>query len=130
MNIVLVDDDDAYRELTALALRDCGARDIREFDGPASALAALDQWKTSADLVLLDYHLPGATGLQLMRKLRFLGCGAPIAILSAADLDDARCLLDGALAVVKKPWGTGDLTQTLRTLTLQATRQRSSCAAA
>ncbi len=67
MKILLVEDEDAVREMTALALERAGfavaqAADVSEAE---EALAGL-----LPDLILLDWMLPGVSGIELGRRLR------------------------------------------------------------
>jgi CheY-like chemotaxis protein len=65
--ILVVDDTDAIRELTARLLRRDG-HDVREAaDGP-QALATLEEWP--ADLLVLDYCMPEMNGLEVLERIR------------------------------------------------------------
>jgi diguanylate cyclase (GGDEF)-like protein/PAS domain S-box-containing protein len=62
--ILVVDDEVDFRYLTALTLRDAGY-EVREVGSGEDALSSLD----GVDLVLLDYRLPGLTGLETLREI-------------------------------------------------------------
>lgn len=59
------------------------------------------------DLIVLDLHLPGLSGLEILRELRRHGKTryAPLVMLSAVETDRevAQCLEEGAGSCVLKP---------------------------
>jgi CheY-like chemotaxis protein len=66
--ILLVDDDNAVRDVTATYLRDMGYRVIEAGSGGA-ALELLES-TTDIDLLLFDYAMPGMNGAELARQAR------------------------------------------------------------
>lgn len=79
--ICIVDDDDAVRDLLSVFLEACGYA-VTAF---VSALALLD----SADIagyicLLLDMHMPGMTGLELIELLRGRGMKTPAILITGA----------------------------------------------
>jgi len=67
-NLLLVDDNDDVREITALLLRDGGYNVIEVSSGNA-ALATLDA-DPSIDLMIVDFAMPGMSGIELLEKAR------------------------------------------------------------
>lgn len=67
VSILVVDDNDDHRLLIVRRLRDAGHTVTMASSG-AEALAALED----VDLVLLDYRLPGLSGLDTLRAIREL----------------------------------------------------------
>jgi CheY-like chemotaxis protein len=67
-NILLVDDNDDVREITALLLRDTGYHVIEASSGRA-ALAALDA-NPAIDLLIVDFAMPGMSGIDLLERAR------------------------------------------------------------
>ena len=66
-NILLVEDEPAIQELLAFNVAQCGYRAIQAQD----AEAALVQINLALpDLILLDWMLPGTSGVELARRLR------------------------------------------------------------
>lgn len=126
MNIVLVDDDLDYLELSEIAAREyCGIHEVRAFSCPRKAVATAGHWKQQAHLIVLDYHLAQLTALDVLSDLRARGCAQPFAVVSseATALDRQLCLKAGALAVLKKPPTLQRIARSLRTLvTLQHLR--------
>jgi CheY-like chemotaxis protein len=67
-NILLVDDNDDVREITALLLRDTGYNVIEAPSGSA-ALAALGA-NPAIDLLIVDFAMPGMSGIDLLEQAR------------------------------------------------------------
>jgi DNA-binding NarL/FixJ family response regulator len=67
------------------------------------------------DLIILDITLPGASGIDLARRLKASGCAVKLVFLTVhADPDYLRAALDaGALGYVVKPWLASDLVPAL-----------------
>jgi CheY-like chemotaxis protein len=72
---------------------------------------------THYDLLLLDYELPGASGLEIVRRARNLRHRrrVPVIILSAGDYAQAA-LRAGADEFLRKPDGVGCLIETIQRL--------------
>ena len=106
--ILLVDDHAIISDTLAVALSARG-HDVRV---PADlALEAVVELGRNHDphLVLLDYQLDGATGLELLAPLRDLG--AAVIMLTAVDDVEllARCIEAGAVGIVNKQKGLAPL---------------------
>lgn len=67
INIVLVDDDENYLEMTKMYLEDNGMK-ITTFSNPVEALEVCK--KKKIDIVLLDYFMPEMTGEEFVKELR------------------------------------------------------------
>ena len=80
IRIVLVDDDDLYREVMAGDLEDRGYAVVDFADG--AALLAAVQAGLAAEAVLIDWSLPQMPGLDVLRALRAQGCALPVAFLT------------------------------------------------
>ena len=65
--IVLVEDNDDIREMTAVGLRDAGHSISCAVDGPSGVDLAIAQ---APDVVLIDIALPGIDGYEVARQLR------------------------------------------------------------
>jgi two-component system response regulator ChvI len=70
--LVLVDDDDMLRMVLAGNLSEAGYA-VRDFAEPSAALECLINGKDPADLLILDWKMPGMSGLDLLRRLRQSG---------------------------------------------------------
>jgi DNA-binding response OmpR family regulator len=115
--VVIIEDDSDHGPL----MRDRLERDghtVRLIPGAAGAVEAVVAAR--ADIVLLDVHLPHASGLDICRELRHTPATAqlPIVIVSAyatpADLE--RGHLAGSTRYVKKPFELQYLSSTVAEL--------------
>src|SRR5688572_21719663 len=71
IHLILVDDDEDYREITAVELADYGFDVITFGDGPP--LIHYFAGGNSADAVVLDWNLPSVMGIDLVPRLRCQG---------------------------------------------------------
>lgn len=106
--ILLVDDDEDIRELTAEILRESGY-DVVEAEDGQRALEALEGMSAPPALVLLDLMMPVMTGQQMLKVMRATPrlANVPVVALTAggfrpADVPDAQ-------DVVRKPASVGVL---------------------
>jgi signal transduction histidine kinase len=118
--VLVVDDDNAVRAVTVEMLKDLGCDTVQAADGGA-ALALLSELRRMPDLILLDYAMPGMTGLQLARVLRERGIGIPVALVTGyaelADSDGTPSILD---ALLRKPFTIRELDATMARLRRRA----------
>lgn len=100
--IVLVDDDDSFRESLGLNLIDEGFA-VTSFSGGAEALAYFEEGGT-ADAILLDWRMPGRNGLEVLRELRNGGNTTPVIFLTvlSEDIYEEAALAGGAVDFVDK----------------------------
>lgn len=73
----------------------------------ASGLAAIAQRAPS--LVLLDYHLPDMTGLQLIARLHQIGCPVVPIVMMTASWERPDWRAGGATAFLAKPFTIDEL---------------------
>lgn len=66
--LLVVDDERANLELMSRVLRRAGYGDVRLVRDPLVALASLDEF--APDLILLDLHMPGLDGFEVLRRLQ------------------------------------------------------------
>lgn len=108
--ILVVDDEDAIRELLRYKLEQAGHIVLTAGDG-LTALTRAE--KEAPDLIILDLMLPGIDGLEVCRRLKAGQATAtiPIIILSARDneLDKILSLEMGADDYVTKPFSPREL---------------------
>ena len=99
--ILLVDDDSAVREVTASILEDVGYVVLKVGSGGA-ALDLLDQ-NTKIDLVLLDFAMPGMSGVEVASHVQRKFPAVPILFLTG--YADQSALGDiGEQSIVRKPF--------------------------
>lgn len=122
LNIVVVEDHDALREMTVTALSRPGWNTF----GRESAEALYETPDTPAiDIALLDLNLPGEDGLALAQRLRERQPGIGIIMLTARDRIEQRVAgyEHGADIYLTKPAATEELVAAVAAL---ARRLRSS----
>ena len=110
--ILVVDDDDALREMVGLVLSSSGYTPVFASDG----LTAVEVFRSqSPDLVLLDIMLPGQSGIEVCREIRATS-GVPIIMLTAkGETDDVVLGLEaGADDYVVKPHNGQELVARIR----------------
>src|SRR5260370_755978 len=102
VRILVVDDDDEFRESLSLNLMDEGFAVKTFANGPAvlEHLAAGE----SADVILLDWRMPGMNGLEVLRELRQRGVMTPVIFLTALsdDIYEEAALAGGAVDFIAK----------------------------
>lgn len=108
--ILVVEDELAIQELIALNLKQAGHTPIQSLD----AHQALEQINESLpDLVLVDWMLPGMSGVELVRRLRAnkRSCSVPIIMLTARveEADKLLGLDSGADDYMTKPFSIREL---------------------
>jgi two-component system, OmpR family, response regulator ChvI len=115
--IVLVDDDDLFRESLGLNLLDEGY-DVTSF---SSGTAALEYFAGggAADAILLDWRMPGLNGLETLRQLRASGTTTPVIFLTVLneDIYEEAALEGGAVDFIDKSRRLSILIRRLRLIT-------------
>ena len=105
--ILVVDDDDALREMVGLVLSGAGFNPLFAADGVEAVRVFSD---SSPDLVLLDIMLPGLSGIEVCKQIRTQS-GVPIIMLTAkGETEDVVLGLEaGADDYVVKPHNGAEL---------------------
>jgi two-component system response regulator MtrA len=105
--ILVVDDDDALREMVGLVLSGAGFHPLFAADG-LEAVRVFSE--SSPDLVLLDIMLPGLSGIEVCKQIRTQS-GVPIIMLTAkGETEDVVLGLEaGADDYVVKPHNGAEL---------------------
>lgn len=100
--ILVVDDDELFREAIAENLADAGFA-VGTFASGEAFLEAL-AGGAAGDLVLLDWKMPGLTGIQVLHRLRERGVELPVIFLTHLNeqVYEERALGGGALDFVDK----------------------------
>jgi two-component system response regulator ChvI len=114
--VALVDDDPLYAEALAGDLGDRGFT-VEAFPDGESLLAALQQGLRT-ELVLLDWTLPGMSGIAVLQALRRGGWEMPVVLLTGQSPveRELEALRHGAIDFVDKVRGIDVLTSRLRLL--------------
>ena len=106
MQILVADDHEANRMVLQRLLQKAGHRVVC-VNGGEEVLDALEM--ADYDTVIVDLHMPGLSGLDLLKQLRVMEAGGgprtPVLVLSADVTPDAisRCEQAGARAFLAKP---------------------------
>lgn len=120
MRVLLIDDHELMwngtRRLLETLVAEDPAADELEFRAVGSVEKACALPDHSFDLILLDYHLPGHTGLEALKVVRSRFDGASVCILSAeSGSAQIRGVLDeGAAGFVPKSYSEVDIGSALR----------------
>lgn len=100
--VVLVDDDALFRESLGQNLRDAGFM-VTEFDGGSAAFDYFGRGE-GADVILLDWKMPGMNGIELLRRLREAAVETPVIFLTmlSDQIYEEAALRSGAVDFVDK----------------------------
>jgi two-component system response regulator RegX3 len=117
--VLVVEDEESYREALAYMLRKEGFDVVEAADGTAG-LAEYD--RTGADIVLLDLMMPGLPGTEVCRQLRLRG-PVPVIMVTARDseIDKVVGLELGADDYVTKPFSHRELVARIRAVLRRGT---------
>jgi two-component system OmpR family response regulator len=112
-HILVVEDEAKLAQFIELELKYEGYGVSVANDGLAGLTAARE---SNPDLVILDWMLPGISGLEICRRLRLTGNKVPIILLTAKDdVEDRVAGLDaGADDYVVKPFSVEELLARVR----------------
>ena len=80
--LLMVDDDDSFRIVMKQALSAGGNYRVRSADSGEAALEALQHDRF--DVILLDYRMPGISGLNVLRWMHEQKIDTPVVMLTAA----------------------------------------------
>ncbi len=110
--ILIVDDEDAVRELCADALADAGFA-VEAVNSATAALHELDAGRF--DIVLTDLRMPELSGLDLLRAIREAHAEVDVVLMTAHGTVDTavESLRLGAYDFLTKPFSVNDLTSRL-----------------
>jgi two-component system sensor histidine kinase RpfC len=128
LSVLVADDNAANRMVVQRLLQKAGHRPMCVEGGEKvlDLLAAADY-----DAVVVDLHMPGISGLDLLKQLRVMEAGAgrrtPVLVLSADVTPDAiqACERAGARAFLAKPVSTTRLLDTLADIAANGAISRS-----
>src|SRR5215471_4551694 len=101
-HLLLIDDDDLFRESLGLNLVDEGYQ-VTSLSNGRDALAYLEDGG-AADVVLLDWRMPNLTGIEVLRRMRRAGIAIPVIFLTVLsdDIYEEAALEGGAVDFIDK----------------------------
>jgi CheY-like chemotaxis protein len=100
--VLVVDDEPSVRFFERLSLEEAGL-DVGEASSGAQALALVHAEQERFAAIVLDFRMPGMTGLQVAQVLREAGDRTPIVLYTAyADPDVAAAAADLGLELIDK----------------------------
>jgi two-component system cell cycle sensor histidine kinase/response regulator CckA len=115
--ILVIDDDEAVRQMVARALELRGHRVVVAEDGDAAERHVRAQVERF-DLILSDIHMPGRTGVELVPLWKELQPDAQVVLMTGLTthlLDRSRLRELGVAKVLKKPFNVASLHEVLGT---------------
>jgi FixJ family two-component response regulator len=114
--VAIVDDDAAVRRALA--------RLVRSLSYESAAYASGEEFLASLAegipfCVVLDQHMPGLTGLDVLIKMRAQGANSPVIIVTGLDQPgmSEKCLNAGASAYLTKPVDRAAISVAIETAT-------------
>jgi two-component system response regulator ChvI len=115
--VVIVDDDDLFRESLGLNLAENGF-EVEDFGDGESALRYFAENGT-ADAILLDWRMPGVDGLAVLRRLRDRDVQIPVIFLTVLsdEIYEEAALRWGAVDFIEKSRSLSIILQRLRLIT-------------
>ena len=109
--VLAVDDDPDVRRFLAASLESLGYGVLEAEDGYAG-LAALA--RSSPDVMIIDYAMPGMTGAEVAREARIKFPGLPIIFASGySETAAIEKVLDANTGVLRKPFAVSELQEAL-----------------
>lgn len=109
---LIVEDDAAVSRALSRAVRSLGFEVTVFGDGEAVLASEIAQ---APALLLLDLHLPGIAGADLIKEILLRAPQLRIVVMTGRDIAGAReaCLAAGAVSYINKPISRADLTALL-----------------
>jgi len=113
--ILVIDDDEAIRQVIGVMLENEGFRAVLAADGKTGLQEA---FSSRPSLILVDLRMPGLSGVDVCKGIRSGGLRTPLIVLSAVgdEIDKVLLLEVGADDYVVKPFGTRELLARIRAL--------------
>jgi len=101
--VLIVDDEPSNRKILTDELTDCGYV-VATANSGADALKAVQT--SRPDLIMLDYMMPGLTGLDVLRELRRCDDDTPVVMITAYSTVDraVEAMKEGAYDFIARPF--------------------------
>jgi len=117
MNILIADDHaNVRRGLREILVDAFSGAQFSEAANGAEVLTELV--KSRHDVLLLDINMPGRSGMEVLKDVKFAYPGLPVVMVSVQPESQyaARCLLAGATAYVNKNCASEDLAPAIQSI--------------
>jgi len=107
--ILIVDDQSANVQLLEMMLQRAGYLQVTSTMDPTSVCKL--HLKNSYDLILLDLHMPGMDGFQVMEELKIIEKDnyLPVLVITAQPSQKLRALQSGAKDFISKPFDRSEV---------------------
>lgn len=113
--VLVVEDDDALREFLRIAL----SEEFEVVDAESGEVAMELVRRSMPDVIVLDVMLPGASGLDIVRRVRADPALAhiPVLVMTAfSEIEPAEAEAAGASDFLAKPFDVGELIAAVKEL--------------
>lgn len=117
--VFVVDDEESVRKALGRLLAASGLT-VKVFAHGVDFIDAVSALRP--DCLVIDLHMPGLTGLDVLRQLMQLELRVPAIVITAHDEPDARtqCIAAGARAYLCKPLDAQELLDTIHEVCARA----------
>ena len=124
LSVLLIDDNQQLREMTAMLLQQSGL-DVTVAAGGAEGLAIIEKQPDRFDVIVTDFAMPLVSGIDVIRFARSLRAGWPAVLVSG--YADAEKLIDRPedVTLISKPFREKDLLDSIYLAAGHATGSRS-----
>ena len=114
-SILVIDDEPAIRDMLQIALDAAGFKVVLAEDAKQAYPIIID---TPPDLILLDWMMPGTSGIELLRRLRREEINVPVIMLTAKVEEASKIagLDSGADDYIAKPFSPRELVSRVKAI--------------
>ena len=114
-SILVIDDEPAIRDMLQIALDAAGFKVVLAEDAKQAYPIIID---TPPDLILLDWMMPGTSGIELLRRLRRDEINVPVIMLTAKVEEASKIagLDSGADDYIAKPFSPRELVSRVKAI--------------
>ena len=112
--IILVDDEEIVRTVTAMLIKNLGY-EVIEFSNGADCIAWFKNYGKQAAAVILDLIMPGMSGYEVFRALKTINPNVKVLLFSGFSVNDEaqKAIEQGAVGYLQKPTKKEILSQQL-----------------
>jgi len=127
LRVLVVDDEEAIRDLIQQILRDMGIVRVHLAENGEMAWQRLSRTELDYDLVISDWLMPRMDGLGLLKQIRGCGSETPFMMLTVKVTTEAvaAAVECGVTLYVAKPFTYGDFSSKVAALAKQIIEKKS-----